>query len=284
MSPRNGRRPAIPALLCLIIGLCVASEQASGQARYDDHPLRDRFKINLGGFETRDSSSAIRIDDRSLRLGTLLDLEDDLNVEDSATVFRLDGYYRFNRAHRLEWTYYSLKRDGTAGLSRDIQIGNVEFPLGFTIDTELDIRVAELGYVWSFINVEPYEFFLGAGLNVRDVGLTAVGTGLLAGTERSFDDSGTLPMPTVTLGGRYNVLDKLSLNFKMETFGIKFDQQSGRLQDTYFLAEYDITKNFGIGGGLNVYNLDLEFARDDDFSGELKSSYRGILVYFTGSF
>jgi len=284
MSPRNGRRAAIPALLCQIVGLCLTSGQACGQARYDDHPLRDRFRISLGGFETRDSSSALRVDDRSLRLGTLLDLEDDLNVEDSATVLRLDGYYRFNRAHRLEWTYYSLEREGSAGLSRNIQIGNVEFPIGFTIDTDLDIEVAEVGYVWSFINVEPYEFFLGAGLNVRDVGLTAVGTGLLAGTERTFDNSGTLPMPTVALGGRYNVLDKLSLNFKMETFGIKFDNQSGRLQDTYFLAEYDITKNFGIGGGLNVYNLDLEFARDDDFSGELKSSYRGFLLYFTGSF
>ena len=283
MSPRNGRRAAIPALLCQIVGLFVASEHAYGQARYDDHALRDRFKISLGGFETRDSSSAVRIDDRSLRLGTLLDLENDLNVEDSASVLRLDGYYRFNRAHRLEWTYYSLEREGSTGLSRDIRIGDVEFPLGFTIDTELDIQVAELGYVWSFINVEPYEFFLGAGLNVRDVKLTAVGTGLLAGTERRFDNSGTLPMPTVTLGGRYNVLDKLSLNFKMETFALKFEDQSGRLQDTYFLVEYDITKNFGIGGGFNVYNLDLEFA-DDDFSGELKSSYRGILFYLTGSF
>jgi hypothetical protein len=50
------------------------------------------------------------------------------------------------------------------------------------------------------------------------------------------------------------------------------------------LVEYGITKNFGIGGGINAYNLDLEFARDEDFSGELKSSYRGLLFYVTGSF
>jgi len=284
MSPRNGRRAAIPALLCQIVGLCVVSQAALGQARYDDHPLRDRFKISLGRFETQDSSTTLRIDDRSLRLGTLLDLEKDLNVEDSASVFRLDGYYRFNRAHRLEWTYYSLDRNGSSGLSRDIRIGDVEFPLGFTIDTSLDIQLVELGYVWSFINVEPYEFFLGGGLNIRDITLTAVGTGLLAGTERLFDNGGTLPMPTATIGGRYNVLDKLSLNLKMEVFGIKFDDQSGRLQDSYFLVEYGITKNFGIGGGINAYNIDLEFARDDDFSGELKSSYRGLLFYVTGSF
>jgi len=35
--------------------------------------------------------------------------------------------------------------------------------------------------------------------------------------------------------------------------------------------------NFGIGGGINAYNIELEFARDDDFSGELKSSYRILL-------
>src|SRR5690606_32155639 len=128
-------------------------------------------------------------------------LEKDLNVEDSATVFRLDGHYRFSRAHRLEWTYYSMKREGSTGLSTDIRIGGVEFPVGLTLDTELDVAVAEVGYVWSFINVEPYEFFRGAGLNVRDITLTASGAGLSTGTDRRYDDGGTLPMPTVTFGG-----------------------------------------------------------------------------------
>lgn len=281
--PLNRQRAALPALLCLASGFLAVSDKVHAQARYDDSPLRDRFKVSLGSFETRDSSSALRIDDRSLRLGTLLDLENDLNVEDTARVFRVDGYYRFSKAHRIEWTYYSIEREGSRGISKDIQIGEVEFPIGFTIDTRLNIDVAEVGYIWSFINTEPYEFFLGGGLNIRDVTLTAVGTGLLAGAERRFDDGGMLPMPTIALGGRYNVLDRLSLNFKMQTFGLKFEDQSGRLQDTYFLVEYAVTKHFGIGGGLNVYNLDIDF-RDEDFSGELKSSYRGVLLYLSGSF
>lgn len=284
MFPKHRTRSEISFLLGPVIALCAASDAAHAQARYDDSPLRDRFKLKLGGFDTRDVSSAVRIDDRRRGLGTLLDAEDDLNVEDSATVFRLDGFYRFNRAHRLEWTYYSITRNGSTGLSRDIRIGNVEFPVGFTLDTELDVRVAEVGYIWSFINVEPYEFFLGAGFNVRDVTLTATGTGLIAGTERQYDDGGTLPLPTVTLGGRYNVTDKLSLNFKLASFSLQSGEQSGRLQDTYFLVEYDITKNFGIGGGLNTFNLDLEFDVNDSFSGELRSGYSGILLYLAGSF
>ncbi|HEX6994769.1 MAG TPA: hypothetical protein VF339_11560 [Gammaproteobacteria bacterium] len=266
------------------IGLLAASAELHAQERYDDSPLRERVKLRLGGFDARNVSSTARIDHSGLGIGTLLELEEDLNVEDSATVFRLDGYYRFSRAHRLEWTYYSMKRNGSTGLSKDIRIGGVDFPVGLALDTELDVEVAEVGYVWSFINVEPYEFFLGAGLNVRDVTLTAIGTGLLTGIDRRYDDGGTLPTPTVTFGGRYNVADKVSLNFKTEAFSLRFEEQSGRLQDAYFLVEYDVTRNFGIGGGLNVFNLDLDFDVDDDFTGELRSSHRGILFYITGSF
>src|SRR5690606_10342602 len=206
MSRKHGRRMAVSALLCQVIGLLAAPGPPHAQQRYDESPLRERVKLRLGGFDAENVSSTARIDHSSLGIGTLLELEKDLHVEDSATVLRLDGHYRFSRAHRLEWAYYSMTREGTTGLSRDIRIGGVEFPVGLAVDTELDVAVAEVAYVWSFINVEPYEFFLGAGLNVRDITLTATGIGLAAGTERRYDDGGTLPLPTVTFGGRYHVL------------------------------------------------------------------------------
>ncbi len=56
-----------------------------------------------------------------------------------------------------------------------------------------------------------------------------------------------------------------------------------RSTNTFLLLDYDITKNFGIGGGLNTYNFDIE-SKKDDFSGEIESSYAGLLLYFTGSF
>ena len=269
-----------------VVVLCLTSTATPvfAQARYDDHELRDKFKITLGGFETRNTSSKIRIDSKSLGLGTIIDLEDDLNVEDSASVVRLDGFYRFNRAHRIEWTSYSLTRNGQNTLNTSITIGDTVFPIGFTVDSEWKFNINKVGYSWSFINVDKYEMFLGAGLNVRDLSLNFRGTGLLSSEERSYSEDGSLPLPTVTAGMRYNILDKLAVRFRFESFFLEVDDDKGRMQDAYLLLEYDITKNFGIGGGLNTYNLDVETGGDEDLSGEIESSYIGFLLYFTGSF
>ena len=114
----------------------------------------------------------MRVDSELYGLGTKVELEDQLNVARNVTVARLDGYYRFNRAHRLEWTYYSQDRSGTrARLNEDVSIGDVIIPATYSIDTELDVNLAKVSYAWSFINTEPYEFFLDftAGLDVSHV-------------------------------------------------------------------------------------------------------------------
>ncbi|MCZ6666923.1 MAG: hypothetical protein O7B81_16610 [Gammaproteobacteria bacterium] len=277
-------KPRILLTISLALALPCVFAPAFAQERYDDHELRDRFKIKLGGFNPRNSDSTIRIDSRFLGLGTVIDLEDNLQVDDSARVARLDGFYRFNRAHRLEWSYYSLKREGSAFVGQDLQIGEITFPLGFQIDSTWKLSVAKVSYAWSFINTDPYEFYIGAGLNVRDISLKFNGTGVVSGTRRDFDESGTLPQPTLTAGMRYNVLDNLALLFRTEAFALEFGDSKGRIQDTYFLLEYDITRNFGIGGGINLYNLDIEIDKGGDFTGEVESSYLGLLLYLSASF
>ncbi len=130
-------------LTLLTLALCLTStfDQVRAQARYDDHELRDRFRITLGGFGTNNTSTKIRIDSNNRVLGTLIDLEDGLNVEDSATVARLDGFYRFNRAHRIEWTAYSLTRNGRKTLNTSRTIGGTVYPVGFSLDSEWKLKI-----------------------------------------------------------------------------------------------------------------------------------------------
>ncbi len=272
-------------LTLLTLALCLTStfDQVRAQARYDDHELRDRFRITLGGFGTNNTSTKIRIDSNNRVLGTLIDLEDGLNVEDSATVARLDGFYRFNRAHRIEWTAYSLTRNGRKTLNTSRTIGGTVYPVGFSLDSEWKLNINKVGYSWSFINVDKYEIFLGAGLNVHDLSLNFTGTGLVAGQVRTYDGDGSLPLPTFTAGLRYNILDKLAVRFRFENFFLEIGDSKGRMQDSYLLLDYDFTKNFGIGGGLNAYTFDVS-SKKDDFTGEIESSYLGLLLYFTASF
>ena len=55
--------------------------------------LDDRFSVSLGAFiTTRDTDT--RLDSNTLGKGTTINLEEDLGLDTSDSVFRLDSHYR----------------------------------------------------------------------------------------------------------------------------------------------------------------------------------------------
>jgi hypothetical protein len=271
-----------------ILALSICSlHHVAAHARYDDHEMRDRIFVSLGGLSTQNMHSQLRIDPKGVGIGTIVDLEDDFDLPKSVSVLRLDGYFRLSKAHRIEWTYFDLKRDGSATLvDRDVQIGDVVFPIQYRVASEWKFSVIKASYTYSFINTAKYEFYLGGGLNIRNISFGFTGVGSVLGTTdtRVFDDNGKLPLPTLTVGMQYNVSDKLSIRFRTESFFIGINDTSGRWQDTYALVDYRIGDRVGIGGGVNVFNIDVEGGLRDNYRAQTESSYTAFLLYVSARF
>jgi hypothetical protein len=144
----------------------------------------------------------------------------------------------------------------------------------------------KVSYAYSFINTAKYEFYLGGGINIRDisVGFTGVGSFLGSMDTRVFDDGGTLPLPTLTAGMHYNVTDKLGVRFRTESFFVQVNDAEGRWQDTYALLDYRITDKLGVGGGLNFFNIGMSADLDRGYNVEAESNYTGFLFYVSGRF
>ena len=274
--------------LTSILSLSICSlPHVAAQARYDDHEMRDRIFVSFGGLSTQDMQSQLRIDPKGVGIGTIVDLEDDFDLPKSVSVLRLDGYFRLSKAHRIEWTYFALERDGSATLvDRDVQIGDVVFPIQYRVASDWKFSVIKASYSYSFINTAKYEFYLGGGLNIRNISFDFTGVGSVLGTTdtRVFDDNGKLPLPTLTVGMQYNVSDKLSIRFRTESFFIEINDTSGRWQDTYALVDYRIGDRVGIGGGVNVFNIDLEGGLRDNYRAQTESSYTAFLLYVSARF
>ncbi len=263
------------------------ANEAIAQARYDDHAIGDRVFIAMGGLSTPNFKSQVRVNPRGVGIGTIIDLEKNLKVEKSVTVLSLEGYYRFNRAHRFEWGYFDQERTGdTVIVDSPIQIGDVIFPVDYRVASRYQFKVLKASYAWSFINTSKYEFFLGGGINLRDLSLRFEGQGTAGGNPnvRRFSDSSKLPLPTATAGMTYNVNDKLGLRFRTESFFIEVGGSSGRWQDTSALVDYRIGEKIGIGGGINFFNINLETDLSDDHNAQTQSSYSGLLLYISASF
>jgi hypothetical protein len=263
----------VASFIAVLAGI---ASPARAQARYDGTKPAERFSISVGGFQQDDLDTTIRLDSSSLGLGTIIQLEDLLKVDNEVTTLRVDGFFRFNPRHRLDWTYYHTNRDGTVTLLEDITIGDTEFMAGDQVYTEYDSGLFKVGWNWSFINVAKYEFYLGAGLNFRDMKFTAANT--LGGGSDSESGDVLAPLPTFNFGLRYNFTGKSSLRWHYELFALEYGDYAGSFQDSTLTFQHNTFGHFGFGAGVSNYNFDVEF-EDDDWRGEVTNSYFGLLIF-----
>jgi hypothetical protein len=261
--------------------LSAAYTHAHAQSRYDDHELNDRFRLDLSAYEQTSHDTKIRIDS-DVGIGTVLDLEDRLNVDDNTgTVLRLDGHYRFNRAHRLDFAWYHADRKGDSDIfDQEVRIGDKTFGVGSRITSETDFELFKLGYQWSFINVAPYEFYVGAGINVHRNDFKFVSQSVV-GSETQVKEQeakGSAPLPTVSFGMRYNLTQRFVLNWDYEAFAIKLGGYGGRFQESALSIEHNTWDHLGFGFGIINFNNSAT-ADDGRFVGEFDSSYLGYKFY-----
>lgn len=179
-------------------------------------------RLNGSRSALADSSSTVfdttvRFDSSQFPVGSLIDLEDNFDVDSSETVLRIDGFYRFNKRHRIDWTYYRSRRKGSAIASQDFIIGDPDDPQGgFIIPIDSNIQTVwnfdllKVGYAWSFLNKRRYEMFIGTGLNIRrlEIEIDYQGTIDTFNQSDSFDTKPSIPLPTAVIGGRWNLSEK----------------------------------------------------------------------------
>ena len=114
--PASDTAGSVGSALALALTLAISAPGALAQ-RYDDSSIDDRLTLRLGTFSVRDYSTRVRIDSSDGVLGTVLDFEDLLAVDGKADVGRLDGHYRFDRRHRVDFSYFAIDRSGRATLT-----------------------------------------------------------------------------------------------------------------------------------------------------------------------
>ena len=275
----------------LVLAICVALLFVCGpvwaQKSYDDHEMKDRFYITIGGFNRTDLRTTLRLDAKSpeagLGLGAVIGLESLFGVESSVSTVRLDGWYRFGKKHRIAWTYWESSRDGLSTYEGDdLEIGDdIVIANGDSIAITDDSSLIAANWTYSFLNTAKYEGWLGIGLNFSTVDTTIdVNVGNVVGQEQA-QAKGTVPVPTINLGGRWNFSKRVRMLVFMQMFGLKYGDYSGKLNNTRILAEWDIIRNFGIGGGFERFALEVD-AESENFNGSLDTSYTAFTLYLKG--
>lgn len=238
----------------------------------------DRFSVSLGIFLT-ERESKTRIDGEVPDSGTPVDLENDLGFDKSDIVFRVDGVFRFNDKHRLDFSAFDLSRSASKQIQKDIEWNGEIFPIDTTVDATLDLNIYKVAYTWSFLRRDNGYIGATAGLYVADIG-----TSLAAESIGRASSSGvTAPLPVLGLRGQYDFAEKWSLRGSAEVFAIEYGDYSGSLYDIYAGVDYQLFEHMAVGLGVNSVNLDVGVSKGN-FDGNLDWTYSGGLLFFKFDF
>jgi hypothetical protein len=247
----------------------------------------DKFKISLGGYTLARNESEMSLTERTFGAGVSISPEDTLGLETEQTVFRLDGRYRFNQEHAMNFSWYSISSNGTKQIEEQIdwvdENGDpITIPVGARVDTQMDLDVYKMSYLWSFYHSDKVELGAGIGLHV-----TRIAIGLKAETSVSEisakDVALTVPLPVLSFGLNYHVSDKFSWYLKSESFSIEFEDWSGSYTDNALGVEYRLMKNvgLGLGWGSNAFKVNRV---TDEYRFVFANRISGISFYVVGHF
>lgn len=236
-----------------------------------------RLSISLGAFFA-DRDSQTRIDGESSP-GTDVDLESDLGLDRSDTVFRVDGYWRFAEKHRFDLSAFDLSRSSSKQIEREIIWDDTTYPINTTVNSELDLAIYKAAYTWMFLKRD--RSFLGAtvGLYIADIGAS-----LSASTAGSVESSDvTAPLPVIGLRGEYRFADRWSLRGSGEIFAIEYGDYDGSLYDLFVGLDFSATDTIAVGVGVNSVQLDIGVTKNN-FQGDVDWQYDGAMAYLKFDF
>jgi hypothetical protein len=239
----------------------------------------ERFSFSLGVFIT-DRDSKTRLDAQVGGMtGTEVDVEGDLGVDNSDTVFRLDGYYRFNEKHRVDFSWFDLSRTGTKQIQRDIDWNDSSFPLDTVINSEFDLAIYKAAYTWSFLRRDTGYIGLTAGLYVADIKTALSAPAIM--TQEVGDI--TAPLPVFGLRGEYNFSEKWSFRASGEFFVFEYEDFDGSLYDLYVGLDYQLFDRMAVGVGINSVKMDIGVVKEN-VTGNLDWQYDGGLIFLKFDF
>ena len=251
------------------------------------HPKLDtRLYLDVGGYIPA-VDTTLRVD-RAGGSGTVLDLEDDLDFEDRPIFPYALLNLRLGQRWRIEGEYFSIDRDKTTVIDRELEIGDSVFPINTTVNSFFDTDVYRLSVGYSFLKRPNAEMgaVLGAHVTTFDLGIRSEGT--FASVSEAADT--LAPLPTIGLYGSYAFSPRWLMQGRVDYFTLEYEEYSGTLLNFNVGLEFQLAKHVGLGAGYRY--ADLEFTADrtlsvgsvsDDFSGEFQYRYSGPTLYLSFS-
>jgi hypothetical protein len=266
-------------LLSLLLLTAAASVQAQSYLSPKPPPygIEDRFRLEVGlihaGYDTQ-----IRIDPSLQIPGTLISAEDDLNLPSSANEMQMELTLLPGKHHMVRLHGLSMRRSGSAVLTKTVIWDNNVYLAGERVDSHLDISMVGLTYGWLPFRTDRYELGVSLGIQITEVNANAE---VRARAVRP-DDSTVAPLPLLGIEARYEFTRRWSIEGRYQYLKVDASDVQGTLPDGRIAVRWRQNQHLLYGIGYRTFTLDINSA-DPDTPGMVHLNMTGPMLFLQGS-
>lgn len=260
MSRQPSRQRARASLLAPHLLLAAAVLLTLPQAlAAQEYSLFDRFSVRVGA-SGNSLDTSVRLDSKTLGIGTKIDFEDDVDLDSAKTTPDVDIHWHFRRRQELSLYWSDLDRSSGTVAAKEVRFGDLVVPLEGHVLVGFDITTYRLGYTYYPMYKDRLAVGVGGGIRVLDI-TVALALEVLPGEQPpsvvSEAAEVTGPLPYVGAEVRYGVSPRW-----------RFTANGGLL---------DVTVS-GISGYQGIVNAEIENLVGDHFSWGFAANYSTVSV------
>jgi len=243
--------------------------------------LNDKIFIGIGTLYAAKISSSAQLNSNTLGVGTDVDFHNTLGMGDTAWGPAAEFRWRMSERWRMEVSYFWVSQTGSKGIDRDIQWGDVVFPVNAQVNSKLNFSDLRTSVGYSFYKTSDKE--LGVGLGLHWLWWQASLASQAQGTE-----GGDLlaPLPVLSVYGGFALNDQWSVGARLDFFSLTYEQYHGGITVLGLHLLYQPFRHVGFGVGYT--GLFLNFQADStglgSLQGKLNQNLQGPSFYITASF
>jgi len=249
-----------------------------------------KYTLALGGFFPRVDSTLTLNGPRGG--GTEIDLEDDAGLDSDTSSAWVSFNWRFKPRHQLQVEWFQLNRKGSLTAGRSLTIGDMTVGVGASLESKVNFDLGRVTYGYSIIRKDNLDLSFLVGAHVATVKGTVTAAGnvsvdgvpVVSGSVTESSSELTFPLPH--LGGSlgYEFTPKLAGNLTVLAFALDIGEYSGSLLQVDVMMAYQLSKTFGIGGGLKYFNLNFQANQSDGGSVEYDYNFFGPAIFGYATF
>jgi hypothetical protein len=266
-------------LATTLICAAVSANEDAGASPY----LSKRYFASAGLFFP-DRELKFRVDGSASVAESNIDFSERFNFKGTDETGAFEIGWRFGEKWMFRGQYFNVENNSTATLTEDIVWGDYTFNAGTSVGAGSDVSIIRAFVGRTYRRQGNYEFGIGGGLHVLDIGASIRGNALVNGMDAGFrSESVSVRGPMPNIGAWYvrSLSPTLAVTVRTDWLSAKVGDYDGRIINAGVGMNYALTEHFGVGVNYNFFDLNIG-VRDSGWKGRANVRYDGFYVFLSG--